>query len=67
MIFLLTSVRSEIVQMKTSFLLSRNLNNFISSSGERFCAISTVLSGTLGSSTTRFVSHLASIVVLPAL
>jgi hypothetical protein len=67
MMLLLTPIRSEVVQAKTSLFLSRNDSSSISSFGERSCATSTVLSGTHRSSVTHFVSHSTSIVVLPLL
>jgi hypothetical protein len=67
MILLITPVRTEVVQVKTSLFLSKSDNNSASSSDERSCAISTNLYGTLGSSRTCFVLHLASIAILPLL
>jgi hypothetical protein len=65
-ILLLTPMRSEDFQEKTSLFLSKNESNFVSSSDVRSWTIIIVLSGTLRSKGTLFVSHSGSITILPS-
>jgi hypothetical protein len=67
---LLTPVRSEVFQVKTSLSLSRNESSSTSYSGDRSWVTIIVLFGTLGSSGTLLVSHsgsMAGLVAMPAL
>jgi hypothetical protein len=63
---LLTPIKLEVDQAKTSLFLSRNYRSFACSSGLISAPMHTILSGTLGSSTTLVTSPSASIIFLNA-